>query len=95
MDLVSLSLFLLPKNGSKIYCPAQPMGPVEIKVLVQTGCLRLLQLRGARFPGTSESHQSRPHPACPRAVFQGVHSWGSLGMPPSSSTESWLDPLSL
>lgn len=54
MDLVSLSLFLLPKNGSKIYYPAQPMGPGVIKVLVQTGCLRLLQLQGAGFPVTSE-----------------------------------------
>lgn len=46
--------FLLPKNGSKIYYPAQPMSPVEIKVLVQTGCPRLLRLQGARFPVTSE-----------------------------------------
>lgn len=46
--------FLLPKNGSKIYYPAQPMSPVETKVLVQTGCLRLLRLQGARFPVASE-----------------------------------------
>lgn len=46
--------FLLPKNGSKIYYPAQPMGPVEIKVLVQTGSLRLLWLQGTQFPVKSE-----------------------------------------
>ena len=55
MDLVSLSLScFFPKNGSKIYYPAQPMGPVEIKVLVQTECLRLLWLQGAQFPVKSE-----------------------------------------